>query len=211
MYVPSHFAETRVPVLHQLIATHPLATVVTFSSEGLSANHIPLELNAAAGGLGILQGHVARANPMWRDFSKQTGALAVFQGPERYISPNWYPSKPESGKVVPTWNYAVVHASGPLEVIEDRDWLLALVSRLTDRHEMASASPWKVADAPADYIENLLRAIVGIRIPISKLTGKWKVSQNRSAGDREGVAGALQQQSNSEAMEMAHLIRQSGE
>lgn len=192
MYVPSHFDETRVPVMHRLMMQHPLAAMVTLGQDGLTANHIPLELQPDDGDFGLLQGHVARANPLWRDFSPQAGALAIFQGPQAYISPNWYPTKSETGKVVPTWNYAVVHASGPLRIIEDREWLRALVTRLTDRHEAAGDAPWKVTDAPAGYIDNLLGAIVGIEIPITRLTGKWKVSQNRPAADRQGVVHALQ-------------------
>jgi transcriptional regulator len=191
MYVPAHFEETRVEVMHRLMAEHPLAAIVTLGSSGLDANHIPLELAVNEGELGLLRGHVARANPLWRDFSKDIGAMAIFQGPQAYVSPNWYPTKAETGKVVPTWNYIVVHAHGPLRIIEDRDWLRSFVTRLTDRHEAEGVTPWKVADAPEDFIEKQLHAIVGIEVPITRLTGKWKMSQNRNAADRAGVARAM--------------------
>jgi len=193
MYVPSHFEETRVPVLHKLIDDHPLAAVVTLGSAGLNANHIPIEIDPTPAPFGTLRGHVARNNPMWRDFSSEIGALAIFQGPQIYISPSWYPTKAETGKVVPTWNYIVVHASGPMLIREDRAWLRGLVERLTNRHETGMPQPWKVGDAPEDYIEALLGAIVGLEIPIATLVGKWKVSQNRPRADRDGVAKALRE------------------
>ena len=206
MYVPAHFAETRVEVLHGLIRNHPFATFVTLGSGGLTANHLPFELHPEPAPFGTLRGHVARANPVWRDFSAELGALAVFQGPQSYITPSWYPAKEETGKVVPTWNYVVVHAAGPLRIVEDRAWLRGLVERLTNRHEAARAEPWSVADAPGDYIGQQLRAIVGIEIPIAKLVGKWKVSQNRSAADRAGVARGLRETGDDGAATMAGLV-----
>jgi len=206
MFVPAHFEETRPEVLHDLMRNHPLATVVTLDREGLNANHIPMELDPEPFPLGTLRGHVSRANPMWRDFSSDVGALVIFQGPEIYITPSWYQTKQESGKVVPTWNYAVVHAYGPLRTIEDPVWLRALVGRLTDRNEAQRAEPWEVADAPEDYIEGQLRGIVGIEIPIARLIGKWKVSQNRPDADRKGVARGLQELSKSNSVCMADLV-----
>ena len=191
MYVPQHFTETRLPVLHGLMRAQPLAAIVTLGSSGLTANHIPLELDADEPPFGILRGHVARANPMWRDYSAEAGALAIFQGPQAYITPSWYAEKRASGKVVPTWNYAVVHASGPLRIIDDPAWVRGLVERLTQRMEAPRTAPWSVADAPRDYVESQLRAIVGIEITIATLTGKWKVSQNRPAADRESIAREL--------------------
>ena len=208
MYVPAHFEETRLEVLHDLVRNHPFATLVTLDQAGLNANHIPMELDPESQSLGTLRGHVSRANPMWRDFSCDVAALAIFQGPEIYITPSWYQTKQESGKVVPTWNYAVVHAYGPLRIIEDPAWLRALVGRLTDRHEAQRAEPWEVADAPNDYIEGQLRGIVGIEIPIERLIGKWKVSQNRPEVDRKGVSRGLQELSKSDAACMAHLVDQ---
>lgn len=206
MYVPAHFEETRLEVLHDLVRNHPLATVVTLDRDGLNANHIPMELDPEPMPLGTLRGHVSRANPMWEHFSSDVAALVIFQGPEIYITPSWYQTKQESGKVVPTWNYAVVHAYGPLRIVEDPIWLRALVERLTHRNEAQRAEPWEVADAPGDYIEGQLRGIVGIEIPIARLLGKWKVSQNRPESDRKGVTKGLQELGKSDAACMAELV-----
>lgn len=206
MYLPEPFAETRVDVLHELIRAHPLGTLVTLTPSGLDASHIPFEIEPEPSPLGTLQGHVARANPLWRELSADTEALVIFQGPDAYVSPSWYPSKRRTGRVVPTWNYAVVHAAGPLQPIEDRAWLRALVERLTGRHEAGRAAPWKVTDAPADFVERMLDAIVGIEIPLTRLIGKWKVSQNRPAEDRAGVAEALLAARRDSAAAMAALV-----
>ena len=192
MYQPTHFAETRTETLHALIGAHPLATLVTQDSAGmLQADPIPLLIDAGPTPLGTLRGHVARANPLWRETRGDVDALAVFHGAQSYVSPGWYPGKAEHGKVVPTWNYVVVQARGRLRAIDDANWLRALVTRLTDRFEATMRQPWHVADAPADYIEQMLRAIVGIEIEVTSLVGKWKVSQNRSAADRAGVVAGL--------------------
>lgn len=209
MYVPSHFAETRVDVLHQLIREHPLAVLVTFGANELNANHIPFELDPAPAPFGTLRGHVARGNPLWRDFSGDVEALLVFQGPQAYVSPSWYPTKRDTGKVVPTFNYMVVHAYGPLRIVDDRTWLRGLVERLTNRHEAARPAPWKVTDAPGDYIDAMLNAIVGLEIPLTRLIGKCKASQNQPAANREGVVQGLLEAGNADAEEMAALIRQS--
>jgi transcriptional regulator len=209
MYVPKHFAETNVPVLHELIRSHPLGTIVALTSEGLSANHIPFEVDPEPAPFGTLRGHVARANPLWHEHRADVEALVVFQGPDAYVSPSWYVTRQETGKVVPTWNYAVVHAFGPLRVIEERDWLRGLVERLTNRHESSQREPWKVSDAPVDYIDKQLAAIVGLEIPITRLIGKWKVSQNRPPQDEAAVAAALEQQGGESAVAMARLVRQS--
>ena len=192
MYLPAHFEEKRPQVLHQLVRTHPLGLLVTLADAGLQANSIPFFLDAdPAGGPGILRAHVARANPLWREARADVQALVVFQGAQAYVSPNWYPSKAEHGKVVPTWNYVMVQARGLLRAIDDAAWVHALVARLTTHHEAAQSKPWAVTDAPTEYIETMTRAIVGIEITLSALTGKWKVSQNRSAADRAGVAAGL--------------------
>ena len=195
MYLPPHFEDKRPEVLHELLRTHPLGLLVTHGAAGLQANSVPfvLDPNPAdpASGLGILRAHVARANPHWHEAGEGVESLVVFQGPQAYISPSFYASKAEHGKVVPTWNYIMVQARGTLRAIDDAAWLHAFVTRLTDRHEAARAQPWAVSDAPADYIATMLRAIVGIEIVLTSLTGKWKVSQNRSAADREGVARGL--------------------
>jgi transcriptional regulator len=207
MYVPAHFEETRPEVLGRLIHDHPLAALVTLGRDGLSANHIPLELDPEPAPLGTLRGHVARANPVWRDFSRDVEVLAIFQGPQAYISPAWYETKKETGKVVPTYNYIVVHAYGPLRIVEDRAWLRALVERLTNRHEASKPEPWKVTDAPAGYIEQMLGAIIGVEIPLTRLVGKWKVSQNRPAVDRDGVVSALGEMDDQDARAMSALVK----
>ena len=192
MYLPKHFEETRAEVLHELIRTHPLGLLVTLADAGLQANPVPFMLDAdPAGGPGILRAHVARANPLWRETRSDVEVLVVFQGPQAYVSPSWYPSKAEHGKVVPTWNYVMVQARGTLRAIDDPAWVRAFVTRLTTRHEAVQAKPWAVADAPPDFIEATARAIVGLEIRLSALVGKWKVSQNRSAADRAGVASGL--------------------
>ena len=173
----------------------------------MSANHIPLELDPGPAPPGTLRGHVARANPVWRDFSRDVEVLAIFQGPQAYISPAWYETKRETGKVVPTYNYIVVHAYGPLRIVEDRVWLRALVERLTNRHEASKPEPWKVTDAPAEYIEQMLGAIIGVEIPLTRLVGKWKVSQNRPAVDRDGVVSALGAMEDQDARAMSDLVK----
>jgi transcriptional regulator len=207
MYVPAHFSESDIAVLHALIRDHPLATWVTLGGDELVANHIPFYLDADRGEHGTLVGHVARANPVWRSFSRSTPSLAIFQGPQAYISPSWYPSKQADGKVVPTWNYAVVHAHGMPQVIEDRARLLEIVRSLTDMHEAGQRAPWNVADAPPDFIDKLLAAIVGIEIPIARLSGKWKISQNRPQEDRRGTAAGLEATGEGEAARMAQAVR----
>jgi transcriptional regulator len=209
MYMPSHFEETRVEVLHKLIREHSLAVMVTLGPEGLNANHIPFEIEPAPAPFGTLRGHVARSNPVWREFSKDVQALLVFQGPQAYITPSWYETKKETGKVVPTYNYIVVHAYGPMRAIEDRAWLRGLVERLTHRHEAARPVPWKITDAPDDYIETMLGAIVGIELPVAKLLGKWKASQNRPPADRDGVVRGLSEITDADAAEMARLVKAS--
>jgi len=189
MYVPRHFSIEDPACLHEFMRAHPLATLVTHGAEGLDANHVPLMVRGAEGAERLV-GHVARSNPLWEDHADEH-VLCVFQGPDHYISPSAYPSKVEHGKVVPTWNYAVVHARGLLRVIDDRDWLHALVTDLTHAHEAGQAAPWNVTDAPVDYIERMLGAIVGIEIEVTEMVGKWKVSQNQVATNRAGVVQAL--------------------
>ena len=208
MYLPKHFEEHDLGVLHALLKSHPLGAWVTHAEGALIANHIPFLLDADRGERGTLVGHVARANPIWKSFSKDAASLVIFQGPQAYITPSWYPSKREHGKVVPTWNYAVVHAYGLPRAIEDKSWLLQLVTRLTAAHEAGAAVPWKVADAPADYIDKMLGAIVGIEIPIARLEGKWKMSQNRTLPDQLGTIAGLQGQGDANAREVAALVQQ---
>ena len=202
MYLPRHFAESRPEVLQSLMRDQPFASVVSRNGEALVADHLPLQLSAD--GTRLL-GHVARANPLWRAADGQD-VLAIFQGPQAYVSPSWYPTKHEHGKAVPTWNYVVVHAGGRLKAIDDAQRLRALLDDLVDRHEREFAVPWQVSDAPPDYIEKMLAAIVGIEITISSLQGKWKTSQNQPAANRTGVVAGLSQRGSANARDMAALV-----
>lgn len=213
MYLPAHFEETRPEVLHELVRTHPLGLLVTSGPAGLQANPVPFMLDPGTDGAApVLRAHVARANPVWREARTDVESLVVFQGPQAYISPSLYPTKAATGKVVPTWNYVMVQARGTLRIVDEAPWLHALVTRLTDRHEAKRAAPWAVSDAPGDYIDTMLRAIVGIEITLSALTGKWKVSQNRNAADRGGVVDGLrlqaEQDGDADAAAMATLVAQ---
>ena len=191
MYRPPHFDETRLPELHGFIRAVRLTTLVTMGEQGLEASHIPVLLKPEEGEFGTLYAHIAKANFQWRRSDPKVMGMAVFLGPEAYISPSWYPTKRETGKVVPTWNYVAVHAYGSVEFFDDRDRLLAIVTGLTELHEANRPDPWAVTDAPADYVTAQLKGIVGIRLPIARLEGKWKMSQNRTAEDRKGVIEGL--------------------
>jgi transcriptional regulator len=208
MYIPKANEEKRFPVMRELIAAQPLATLVTLGSAGLFATHLPMVLDDDGSEFGILRGHVARGNAQWRDFVPEVEALAIFAGPQHYISPNWYPGKKEHGKEVPTWNYAVVHAYGPLKVIDDASWLLGFLNRLTNIHEASSPVPWKVGDAPVDYIDSIVKAIVGVELPIRRIEGKWKVSQNRTVADREGVIEGLKELDSPASLAMKALVEE---
>ncbi len=191
MYLPPHFREDRAEILHALIREHPLGLLVTAGAGGLMANPVPFLLVTPDGGPAVLRCHLARANPQGRELAGVEECMAVFQGPQAYVTPSWYPSKPETGKVVPAWNYATVHVWGRPTVIEDEAWLRGQADGLTAQQEAGRASPWFVADAPEDYIGAQLKGIVGVEILISRIEGKWKVSQNRAANDRAGVAEGL--------------------
>jgi transcriptional regulator len=193
MYTPSHFEQLEVSALHALIYSRPLAALVAMTPEGIDVEHVPLLLSDSGGTNRVLKGHVARANPVWQKVGAGSEVLAIFQGPDHYVSPNWYPSKREHGKVVPTWNYVVVHARGTIAWNHDPVWLRQLVEAFTQAFE-PSDDPWKVSDAPEEFVARMLTAIVGFEIRISELTGKWKLSQNRSAADRQGVVAALKRQ-----------------
>jgi transcriptional regulator len=206
VYLPTHFEETKTESLRALVAEHPLGMLVTLSSDGISANHIPFLLDERAGENGALIGHVARNNAVWHDRDDRIEALTIFQGPSAYISPNWYATKRETHEVVPTYNYAVVHVYGKVVVHEDAKWLRGIVGRLTKRFEAEQPAPWKMADAPAAYIDNQLTNIVGIEIPISRIVGKWKVSQNRPEADRAGAVEGLRARDDREDAEVADLI-----
>jgi transcriptional regulator len=211
MYLPDHFAEPRIDLLHQLIAEHPLGTLVALTADGLEANHLPFELDAEPAPFGTLRGHVARANPVWHKFNRGVEALAIFGGAQAYISPSWYPSKDSTREVVPTYNYLTVHGYGVMRIIHDREWLRALVTRLTNRFESGRASPWRVSDAPGAFIDRQLGAIVGIEIPLTKLIGKWKVSQNRPAADRAGVVAGLSAQNDMDSSAIALWVQRKAE
>jgi transcriptional regulator len=205
MYLPGHFAESRSEVLHTLMRAQPFATLVTQGTDGLTADHLPLQLDTGLAPLGALHGHVARANPLWRH-ADGAEVLTIFQGPQAYVTPSWYPTKHADGKAVPTWNYVVVHARGRLRAIDDPAWLRAQLEALVDRHEGPLPEPWHIADAPPDYIEKMLKAIVGIEIVISEVTGKWKTSQNQPPANREGVVAGLRQQGTDDTLSMAELV-----
>jgi transcriptional regulator len=191
MYNPAHFALTDRAALQRIILAHPLGMLVTASDGGLDANHIPFEFDPAVGPHGLLTGHVARANPVWQHCRDGTPVMVVFRGAEAYISPNWYPSKHETHRLVPTWNYEVVHAHGRLTVRDDATYVRGVVARLTRRHEAAEPKPWKMGDSAPDFIDGMLRSIVGIEIAVDRLEGKAKLSQNREVRDRLGAAGTL--------------------
>jgi transcriptional regulator len=207
MYIPKMYEEHRIPVLHELIEANPFASLITMGSSGLFASHIPMVLEKDGSSLGRLKCHVSRANAQWRDFSPEVEALAIFAGNHHYISPTWYVEKEETGKVVPTWNYEVVHVYGKLKAIEDHDWLMAHLNSLTNIHEAASPEPWKVSDAPPDYIEAMAKGVVGFELSIQRFEGKWKVSQNRNERDREGIYKGLDHLNTETSKAMKKLVQ----
>lgn len=210
MYCPAHFNEERPEMLLRLIEQHPLATIVVNTPAGLVAEHVPLMHVAAAGTAGALIGHVARANPLWT-CSPEQELLVVFQGPSAYISPGWYATKAETGKVMPTWNYAVVHAHCRLQAHEDPQRIRQILDALTQRHETSRSRPWQVSDAPADYVDRLIEAVVGIELRITRMHGKWKLSQNQPARNRETVIQGLTAQGTAQAVAMAALVQAAAE
>ena len=191
MYIPAHFAIKHPQDLHAIIRAHPLGALVTMGPEGLDANHIPFEFDASQGEHGLLTAHVARANPVWQQCQGAADVLVIFRGNESYISPNWYPSKHETHRQVPTWNYEVVHVHGHLTVMDEEKFVRGVVARLTREHEVNESRPWKMGDSPPDYIDGMLRAIVGIEIEIKRVEGKAKLSQNRENRDRFNAADVL--------------------
>jgi transcriptional regulator len=207
MYLPPHFREERREVLRELMEKHPLATLVTLGADGLEGNHLPVLYDPDPAPWGTLRGHLSRANRQWRDYRPEIEALAIFQGPQAYISPNWYPTKQENGRVVPTWNYAVVHAYGKLSVYTEPERLRAFLDQLTAVHESGQARPWMPANAPPEFIKGLLKAIVGVELAVTRIEGKWKVSQNQPAENRLGAAEGLEAIGDEESAAMAELIR----
>lgn len=208
MYIPEWFREDRTECLQGLIRAHPLATLVTLGQQELVATHLPLVYDPSPEPMGTLRGHLSRANPQWQSFRPEVKALAIFQGPEAYISPSWYPTRQQTGRVVPTWNYAVVHAYGLLETYNDTNRLRKHVTLLTEIHEKNFSPPWSPEDAPQPFIDGLLQAIVGLEIVIRRWEGKWKVSQNRPAEDRSAVVQGLLSQCQPTSTAMAQLVRE---
>lgn len=208
MYQPPHFREDDLGVQHALIRAHPLGLLITAGRSGLIANSVPFQLDADASEKGTLRLHLAKANGQWRDIQEGAAVLAVFQGANSYVTPSWYQTKRETGKVVPTWNYAIVQVRGPARVIDDAAWLLKQVNAITGQHEADRVAPWSVGDAPEDFVRAQLKGIIGIEIEITEIEGKWKVSQNRPVADRAGVAAGLDERP--DQAEMAELVRRYG-
>jgi transcriptional regulator len=206
MYQPPHFREDDLAVQHALVKAHPLGLLVTLGSAGLEANPVPFVLDASASALGTLKAHLSRANAQWRTFDPVQEALVVFQGPEAYITPSWYAAKREHGKVVPTWNYAIVQARGRLTIRDDPDWLLQQITAMTGLQEAPRLEPWSVNDAPAPFVAAQLKGIVGVEIEITQIDGKWKVSQNRAEADRLGVSAGLRLSRDDASHQMAELV-----
>lgn len=209
MYTPAHFDETRLPVLHEAIRQARLAALVTLSGDGIEASHTPVLLEPTEGAYGTIYGHLSRANPQWRRASAAVPALAIFSGPDAYVTPSWYPTKEQTGRAVPTWNYVAVHAYGGIEFFEDSQRLRRVVTALTENHEARRAEPWSISDAPEDYIDAMLRGIVGFRLAIGRLEGKWKMSQNRSADDRQGVIDGLKEAGGTSELAVAQVMSRS--
>lgn len=204
MHIPKHFQQQNHEALYDLIRKYPLATLVVNSSSGLCANHIPLRLIRNSSTDIVLQGHIAKANPLWKESSGE--ALAIFQGADAYISPNWYPTKQEHGKVVPTWNYVAVHASGQIQFINERSWKMNFLHSLTAEHESSQEKPWAVSDAPEEFTEKMLSSIVGFEIAVRDLSGKWKISQNQIEKNQTGVIDGLSASSDSNAKALARVM-----
>ncbi len=207
MYQPEHFKLEDKPSLHEVMRAHPLAQLVTAGPAGLMANPVPFILHEDEGEHGVLRAHLARPNPQWREIEAGADVLVIFQGREGYVTPSWYASKREHGKVVPTWNYVIVQVRGAARTIDDGNWLVNHVSQLSDQHEMPREKPWAVTDAPDAFITALVRGIVGIEIAIGEMSGKFKMSQNRTAADRDGVAEGLLRDDVVAAAEMSQLVR----
>ena len=205
MYRPDHFRVADVNEMHALMRARPFATLVSAQAKGLFASHLPTVLKAE-GEYGVIECHLARANPHCRELADAAEALMIFHGPEAYVTPNWYPSKAQHGKVVPTWNFAAVHAYGRPEVVQEREWLLRHVTELTAQQERGEARPWQVSDAPPAFIDVMLRGIVGFRFPIARLEGKWKMSQNREMQDRAGVVQGLRARGEGEDLAVADEV-----
>lgn len=194
MYIPTHFGEAKTEVLHDLITQHPFGTLVTHGSGGLDANHIPFDLDPGRGSMGVLSAHVARANPVWQEIRDGDEVLVIFRAGDAYISPNWYPSKHKFHRQVPTWNYRVVHAHGRITIKDDERFVRGVVARLTRTHEASQPTPWKMTDSSSDFIDTMLKAIVGVEIDITRLVGKLKLGQNKDVKDIQNAGEMLNAQ-----------------
>lgn len=202
MYTPKHFSAPNTAALHALMRAYPFATLVVATATGIEINHLPLHLDAA----GVLSGHLARANPLWQAVQTGHEVMAVFHGPHAYVTPSWYATKAQTGRVVPTWNYVVVHVRGTLRLIEDAHWLRSHLAALTAQQEAAFEQPWQLEDSPAGFIDKLMQAVVGIEIDITQLTGKWKVSQNQPLENQQGVLQGLRASDASHSHDMAAVV-----
>jgi transcriptional regulator len=208
MYQPLPHRQDQLEAQHALMRSHPLGLLISHGAQGLEANSIPFLIDPKASKLGTLQAHMARANGQWRSLSEAADALVIFQGADHYITPSWYETKRETGKVVPTWNYVMVQARGRPRVIEDAAWLRTQIEALTRSQESARAAPWAVGDAPAEFVEAQIKAIIGVEIEITDISGKWKASQNRPAADRAGVVAGLRGMGDEASLEMASIVRE---
>ncbi|MBW7469478.1 FMN-binding negative transcriptional regulator [Marinobacter sp. F4218] len=207
MYIPNHFKEENQKKLKQYVRDYSFGLLVISDDEGIEANHVPFHLSCRSeDSLGHLQCHLARNNPVWQRIQDGARVLAIFQGPDAYISPSWYPTKAETGRVVPTWNYLAVHAQGSARIVQEPSWLKNHLHHLTDQHESEMVTPWSVDDAPADFTERLVQAIVGVEIKVETLTGKLKASQNQPAGNRAGVKAGLEAGEGAQNRAMAKFI-----
>ncbi|MDE1994741.1 MAG: FMN-binding negative transcriptional regulator [Rhizobiaceae bacterium] len=210
MYQPPHFREDDLEAQHALIRAHPLGLLITSGDGDINANAIPFHLDAGLSAKGTLQAHVARANKQWQEIRDGAKVLVVFQGADSYVTPSWYATKQETGKVVPTWNYAIVQVRGSARIVDDPAWLRVQIDRLTGEREGSRQHPWAVSDAPADFVGAQIKGIIGIEIEIAEIDGKWKVSQNRPAADQKGVIHGLSEEPTTDAAEMIDLVRRYG-
>lgn len=201
MYIPKVFEQTDNASLFKLVKDYPFATLIALSNDGLEAEHLPMCMDD-----GVLQGHVAKGNPFWQRIAESSNVMAIFQGANSYISPSYYPSKQRDGKVVPTWNYLVVHVKGKIKYKHEANWKLGMLTKLTDLHETKKSMPWQISDAPQDYLVNMLSALVGIEIHIESTVGKWKVSQNQSAENKQGVVDGLAEEGSLSAGLMSSIV-----
>ena len=205
MHIPQIFEQDDSAQLKGIIRTYPFATLITYSDSGLEANHIPFFLNRSDN-KDVLQGHISKTNPLWKKLNDKSEVLVVFHGPNSYISPGYYPTKLETGKVVPTWNYVTVHVKGVMSYIHDQNWNMAMIENLTNQHEADQPSPWSISDAPEEFNQKMLSAIVGIEIEISSMVGKWKASQNQPERNKQGVVAGLSKSSDINVQRMATIV-----